>query len=204
MGLGSLKALQQTLSNSRKLPFPSILVNYTFENSQCFTLQTSCTVPSRSLVSCCVPFPSTGTLKVNVQLLPWLENSFWERQHSSECGHLLVHGLGRSWMSLPMRQLNRMEQKHDQQGPGLLWYLYVLLCDISRLLTVCHPTATHIQIALNSAVPATSLCINRQLYRVARMKTAGMTDVEKRRNLIYDLLIGIGIPVLQMIAGECA
>jgi hypothetical protein len=35
------------------------------------------------------------------------------------------------------------------------------------------------------------------------MKTAGITDVEKRRNLIYDLLIGIGIPVLQMIAGEC-
>ena len=36
------------------------------------------------------------------------------------------------------------------------------------------------------------------------MKTAGITDVEKRRNLIYDLLIGIGIPVLQMIVGECA
>ena len=31
----------------------------------------------------------------------------------------------------------------------------------------------------------------------------GMTDVEKRRNLIYDLLIGVGIPFLQMISGEC-
>lgn len=36
------------------------------------------------------------------------------------------------------------------------------------------------------------------------MKTARVTDAEKRRNLIYDLLIGIGIPVLQVIAGECA
>ena len=36
------------------------------------------------------------------------------------------------------------------------------------------------------------------------MKTAGITDVEKRRNLRYDLLIGVGIPVLQMIAGKCA
>ncbi len=36
------------------------------------------------------------------------------------------------------------------------------------------------------------------------MKTAGVTDAEKRRNLIYDLLIGIGIPFLQMIVGECA
>jgi hypothetical protein len=33
---------------------------------------------------------------------------------------------------------------------------------------------------------------------------AGMTDAEKRRNLLYDLLIGVGIPVLQMITRECA
>ena len=36
------------------------------------------------------------------------------------------------------------------------------------------------------------------------MKTAGMSDAENRRNLIYNLLIGVGIPVLQMIAGGCA
>ncbi len=35
------------------------------------------------------------------------------------------------------------------------------------------------------------------------MRTAGVTDVEKRRNLIFDLF-GIGIPFLQMITGECA
>jgi hypothetical protein len=33
---------------------------------------------------------------------------------------------------------------------------------------------------------------------------AGMTDAEKRRNSIYDLLIGVGIPILQMITRECA
>ena len=73
-----------------------------------------------------------------------------------------------------------------------------------RSLTLRHATATHIQIALNVAVPASSLCINRQLYRAASMKTAGTTDIEKRRILICDLLIGVGIPVLQMVAGECA
>ncbi|KAF8491701.1 pheromone A receptor-domain-containing protein [Russula emetica] len=62
-------------------------------------------------------------------------------------------------------------------------------CDIS----------TRIQVALNVAVPACSLCINRQLYRVARMKSAGTTDAENRRIVIIDLLIGVGIPVLQMI-----
>ena len=87
-------------------------------------------------------------------------------------------------------------------------------CDIcmsfyATVLTHVHslyvtPTATRIQVALNAAIPASSLCINRQLYRVAMIKTARITDVEKRRNLIYDLLISVGIPVLQMAAGECA
>ncbi len=35
------------------------------------------------------------------------------------------------------------------------------------------------------------------------MKTAGITDSEKRRALIYDLLIGVGIPLLQMVVREC-
>jgi pheromone a factor receptor len=76
-----------------------------------------------------------------------------------------------------------------------------------RCLSFIHslsPPATRIQVALNVAIPASSLCINRQLYRVARMKTAGTSDVEKRRNLIYDLLIGVGVPVLQIIVGEYA
>ena len=36
------------------------------------------------------------------------------------------------------------------------------------------------------------------------MKSAGITDAEKRRIMVYDLLIGVGIPVLQMIVRECA
>ncbi|KAI0271185.1 pheromone A receptor-domain-containing protein [Russula aff. rugulosa BPL654] len=68
---------------------------------------------------------------------------------------------------------------------------------INRVPVYCD-ISTHIQIGLNVAVPAASLCINRQLYRAATMKTAGITDEEKRRNLIYDLLIGVGIPILQM------
>ncbi len=36
------------------------------------------------------------------------------------------------------------------------------------------------------------------------MKTLGTTDAENRRIVIIDLLIGVGIPILQMIMGECA
>jgi hypothetical protein len=35
------------------------------------------------------------------------------------------------------------------------------------------------------------------------MKTVVFTSSEKRRVVIYDLLIGIGIPILQIIAREC-
>ncbi|KAI0271184.1 pheromone A receptor-domain-containing protein [Russula aff. rugulosa BPL654] len=70
---------------------------------------------------------------------------------------------------------------------------------INRVPVYCD-ISTRIQVALNAAIPASSLCINRQLYRVSMIKTARITDVEKRRNLIYDLLISVGIPVLQMAA----
>ena len=63
--------------------------------------------------------------------------------------------------------------------------------------------ATRIQIALNVALPACSLCINRRLYKIATMKTVMSTSSEKRRAVIYDLMIGIGIPFLQVIAREC-
>jgi pheromone a factor receptor len=74
---------------------------------------------------------------------------------------------------------------------------------LEKPLILRHPTATRIQVALNVAIPACSLCINHRLYKIATMKTVVFTSSEKRRVVIYDLLIGIGIPILQIIAREC-
>jgi pheromone a factor receptor len=63
-----------------------------------------------------------------------------------------------------------------------------------------HLAAIRIQVALNVAIPACSLCINRRLYKIANMKAVMITRSEKRRAVIVDLLIGIGIPILEMIA----
>ncbi len=71
-------------------------------------------------------------------------------------------------------------------------------------LTLRHPTATRFQVALNAAIPACSLCINRRLYKIAKMKYVVLTSSEKRRAVIYDLLIGVGIPILQIISRECS
>ncbi|KAF8465216.1 STE3-domain-containing protein [Russula ochroleuca] len=63
-------------------------------------------------------------------------------------------------------------------------------CDIS----------TRIQVALNVAIPACSLCINRRLCKIATAKAAMTTNADKRRAVVQDLLIGVGIPILQIIA----
>ena len=64
------------------------------------------------------------------------------------------------------------------------------------------PAASRIQVALNVAIPACALCVNRLLYRVARMNSVGTTDAENRRVVVIDLSLGVGIPVLQMIIRE--
>ena len=76
---------------------------------------------------------------------------------------------------------------------------------LERSLTHRHRTlaVVRFQIAQNAAIPASSLCINRRLYKIATMKTGKTTKGEKRRAVLQDLLIGVGIPILQIIAREC-
>jgi pheromone a factor receptor len=75
------------------------------------------------------------------------------------------------------------------------------LC-LEHTLTVHHSTATRVQVALNVAIPACSLCINRRLYKIATVKDVMITRADKRRAVIQDLLIGVGLPILQIISRE--
>ena len=49
------------------------------------------------------------------------------------------------------------------------------------------------------AIPAASLCINRRLYHIASVKSVTVTKAEKRRQIMVDLAIGLGLPVMEMI-----
>ncbi|KAF8629346.1 hypothetical protein AX15_003497 [Amanita polypyramis BW_CC] len=76
---------------------------------------------------------------------------------------------------------------------SIIWHgntidLAPVWCDISTRLTV----------AISVAIPAASLCINRRLYKIASCTTALPTAAQKRRAVLIDLLIGLGIPALQM------
>jgi pheromone a factor receptor len=75
---------------------------------------------------------------------------------------------------------------------------------LEHTLTVRHPTVTRMQVALNVAIPACSLCINRRLYKIATVQAVMITRDEKRRAVIYDMLICLGIPIVQILAREFA
>jgi len=62
-------------------------------------------------------------------------------------------------------------------------------CDIS----------SRFMIGLSVGIPAASLCINRRLYHIASIKSVTVSKAEKRRAILVDLAIGLGIPLLQMI-----
>ncbi|KAJ7164153.1 STE3-domain-containing protein [Mycena filopes] len=61
-------------------------------------------------------------------------------------------------------------------------------CDIS----------THFLNGFNLAIPACSLCINRRLYQIASVRTVTKSAADKRRAILIDLAIGLGLPVLQI------
>lgn len=54
-------------------------------------------------------------------------------------------------------------------------------------------------IGLNVAVPAAGLCIARRLYHISSLESVTVTTAVKRRHVVVDLLIGLGLPVLEMV-----
>ncbi|KAG8215487.1 STE3-domain-containing protein [Butyriboletus roseoflavus] len=79
-------------------------------------------------------------------------------------------------------------------------------CDICRCSTVFTfeaaltlRAATKLIIGGAVAIPAASLCINRRLYQIASVQSVTKTRAQKRRDIMIDLAIGLGIPLLEMI-----
>jgi len=80
-------------------------------------------------------------------------------------------------------------------------------CDICEFtLIICnnvdpkrHLIAARIIVGTNVAIPAASLCINRRLYYISSVRSVTITKAEKRRAVMVDLAIGLGIPVVFMV-----
>ncbi|KAJ3574648.1 hypothetical protein NP233_g1617 [Leucocoprinus birnbaumii] len=59
--------------------------------------------------------------------------------------------------------------------------------------------ATKFLVGASVGIPAAFLCINRRLYHIVSVRSVTRTVSEKRRGVLIDLSIGVGIPVIVMI-----
>jgi len=93
--------------------------------------------------------------------------------------HLLVVWVG---LRCLMSGINSIIWSHNTVNWAPVW------CDIS----------IKFEIGVSIAIPATILCINRRLYLLASPTTIIPSKADKNRELIIDLVIGIGLPIIVM------
>lgn len=61
-----------------------------------------------------------------------------------------------------------------------------------------HPAARYLT-GMAVGIPCAALCIQRRLYLISTIRSVTTTKQEKRRAVLVDLAIGLGIPLLQMV-----
>ena len=62
-----------------------------------------------------------------------------------------------------------------------------------------HVIASKFIVGITIAIPATVLSINRRLYMLASPTSIIPSKADKNRELIIDLVIGIGLPIIVML-----
>lgn len=77
--------------------------------------------------------------------------------------------------------INSVVWDGNAYNPAPVW------CDIS----------SRIQVMVAVAIPAASLCINRRLYHIASITTVTTTKEQRRRAVLADLAIALGIPIVE-------
>ncbi|KAG8682528.1 a-factor receptor, partial [Ceratobasidium sp. 394] len=58
--------------------------------------------------------------------------------------------------------------------------------------------STKLLIGLSVGITAASLCINRKLYRISTIKSVVDIRGSKKRDIIFDLSMGVGLPIFVM------
>ena len=61
--------------------------------------------------------------------------------------------------------------------------------------------ATRFNVGISIAIPAVVLCINRRLYLLASPTIIVPSQTDRNREVIIDLVIGIGLPIIVMALG---
>ncbi|OAX30669.1 fungal pheromone STE3G-protein-coupled receptor, partial [Rhizopogon vinicolor AM-OR11-026] len=103
--------------------------------------------------------------------LPWHLQAW----NAATCVYMLWTGI-----SCLIQFVNSIIWRNNALNVAPVW------CDIS----------TKLLIGASIGIPASAMCISRRLYKIAVIKTVSVTREDKRRAVIVDLCISIGIPVI--------
>ena len=159
-----------------------------------------CIPPLPLLALSCVAFLFPGIWKVIHTLLFFFSSELNSSLFSMEHRHLLIHDMDRSCLPQHVHQLGSLDEYRCWLFSNLVRHLWVLICvHTPGSLLIELSLATKFFIGATVAIPAASLCINRRLYHISSVRSVTITKAEKRRNVMVDLAIGLGIPVLEMI-----
>ena len=145
---------------------------------------------------CSIPFPWHLEGKYHIFLNFWILdlqlNSAW---NTGTCLYMAWAGV-----ACLMQFINSVVWNGNAINWAPVW------CDICTFLllsifflSLIPFSATRIWIGASFGIPAASLCINRRLYQIASVKSVTITRAEKRRAVIIDLAIGVGLSVLGMV-----
>lgn len=106
--------------------------------------------------------------------LPWHIQAW----NSGTCAYMI-------WTALSCLNsfVNSLVWKDHARNIAPVW------CDIS----------SKIIIGVSVGIPASVLCISRRLYTLTAVQTVSITPADKRRMVLVDLCIAVGIPVIVMI-----
>jgi len=101
--------------------------------------------------------------------------------HAWNVGSILfLAWIGLSCLSLG---INSIIWNHNTVNWAPVW------CDIT----------SRFNIGISIAIPAVVLCINRRLYLLASPTSVLPSEVDKRREIMIDIAIGIGLPIIVII-----
>jgi len=107
--------------------------------------------------------------------LPW----HWEAANCSTVGYMIWTALG-----LINTFVNMIVWHNNAFNPAPIW------CDISAKFQVGFPIG----------IAAASLAINRRLYKITSVAAVRQSDSDRRKDMIVDLLLVLGLPIVVMAA----
>lgn len=117
-----------------------------------------------------------------------------------EHGLRSLHLLGWQPMPYTIRQRGHLGKQRNKLGTRLVRHQYVFsFIDPLTIYDLTHKAlASRWLIASSVGIPTASLLISKRIYHIANITTVQSSRADRRRMVLIDTSIGLGIPIVQV------